>query len=238
MDGDILSNEPIARRRLTVFIVVDTSRSMRGDKIRTVNRVMHEIVPELRGLGGSDSRIDIAAMSFGTTFEWMFPGPIPIEEFQWVDLKGDGWTSLGAACLELDRVMCRDGFLGSPSLSFAPVVILLSDGGPTDKFDAAMYTLNQNRWFRHALKVAFAIGSKAKVEKLAMFTGDPETVIRTDNVSSLSRLLKLVTVRSSEIGSRCSPMADGDPDGAKHRDLVESIRAAVDPSDTDLDDGW
>ena len=236
--SDILSNEPIARKRLTVFIIVDVSRSMRGDKIRTVNRVMRDIMPELRNIGGSDSKIDIAAMSFSDTFHWMYPGPIPIEEFKWVDLEAGGWTSLGAACLELDRVMARDGFLGAPSLSFAPVVILLSDGGPTDKFDSAMHVLNSNRWFKHSLKVAFAIGAKAKVEKLSMFTGDPDTVIRADNVEALSRLLKLVTVRSSEIGSRTSPLSMEDPDKAKHRELVEAIRAAVDPSDERLDEGW
>ena len=235
---DLLNNEPVARKRLTVFIIVDVSRSMRGNKLRTVNSVMREVMPELRNLGGSDASVDIAAMSFSDGFEWMYPQPVSIDEFEWRDLEAGGWTSLGAACLELNRVMARDGFLCSPSLSFAPVVILLSDGGPTDKFDSAMHVLNGNKWFKHSLKVAFAIGAKAKLEKLSMFTGDPDTVIRADNVESLSRLLKLVTVRSSEIGSRGTTMSDADPDKVKQRELVDAIKAAVDPSDLDLDEGW
>ena len=46
--ADLLDNEPVARKRLTVFIIVDVSRSMRGNKLRTVNSVMREVMPELK----------------------------------------------------------------------------------------------------------------------------------------------------------------------------------------------
>ncbi|MBQ8179218.1 MAG: hypothetical protein IJ026_02070 [Candidatus Methanomethylophilaceae archaeon] len=233
-----MDNEPIASRGLTVFVVVDVSRSMRGNKIRTVNRVMRQIVPELRDIGGCNVRVDLAVMSFSDGCHWMHPSPVPVESFSWADLEPGGWTSLGAACLELDAKMSRNGFLGAPSLSFAPVVILLSDGAPTDRFEEAMYTLNRNRWFRHSIRVAFAIGAKAKVEKLSIFTGDPETVIKTNNMGSLSRLLRLITIRSSEIGSRSSSLSDDGCDGSKREDLIRAIRAAVDPSDLVLDEGW
>ena len=73
----ILANEPIAKRTLTVFIVADVSRSMRGNKIRTVNRVMREVIPQLRDIGGSDADVRIAAMSFSDSWEWMAPRPVP-----------------------------------------------------------------------------------------------------------------------------------------------------------------
>ncbi len=239
-DVSILTNEPIAKRTLTVFIVADVSRSMRGNKIRTVNRVMREIIPQLRDIGGSDADVNIAAMSFSDGCEWMYPAPVPIEEFSWKDLTAGGWTCLGEACLELNRRMSREGFLRSPSLSFAPVVILLSDGGPTDKFEQAMYVLNGNRWFKHSLKVAIAIGRKAKLEKLAMFTGDPDTVVLATNSVSLAEVLKLVVVRSSEIGSRSTSLTEPgrDPDAEKRREFREEIRRIKESDDFDYEEGW
>lgn len=236
----ILANEPIAKRTLTVFIVADVSRSMRGNKIRTVNRVMREVIPQLRDIGGSDADVRIAAMSFSDSWEWMTPRPVPIEEFVWRDLSAGGWTCLGAACLELNKEMSREGFLGTPSLSYAPVVILLSDGGPTDKFEDAMYVLNKNRWFKHSLKVAIAIGRKARLEKLAMFTGDPDTVVLATNSRSLSEILKLVVLRSSEIGSRSTSLTEQgrDPDSEKQREFKEEIRRITESEDFDYEEGW
>ena len=235
-----LDNEPIAKRSLTVFILVDVSRSMRGNKLRTVNSVMNRIVPELRDVGGSDADVRMAVMSFSDDCHWMFPSPVPVESFEWTELEAGGWTCLGKVCLELDHVMSRKRFLDSPSLSFAPVVILLSDGGPTDKYEEALYTLNGNKWFRHSLKVAIAIGQKAKVDKLAMFIGDPEAVIRTFNAGSLSEMLKLVVLRSSEIASRSMPLEDvgSDPDKAKQQRLIHDIREMAENHPEDIDSGW
>lgn len=237
---DILDNEPIAKRSLTVFVIVDVSHSMRGNKIRTVNSVMRQIVPQLRDVGGSDADVKVAAMSFSNEVHWMTPSPVPVEEFEWTDLQTGGWTNLGMACLELDRVMSRNVFLRAPSLSFAPVVILLSDGGPTDKYEEAIYKLNRNKWFRHSLKVAIAIGQKAKVEKLSMFTGDPEAVMKVFNTEALADMLKLVVVRSSEIASHSTPVAEpsSDPDKEKQKQLIKEINEVADQYSQDVDSGW
>lgn len=237
---DILDNEPIAKRSLTVFILVDVSRSMRGEKIRTVNSVMKQIIPELRNVGGSDADVKMAVMSFSDECHWMTPYPIPVDSFEWSNLEAGGWTCLGKACIELNRVMGRKVFLGSPSLSFAPAVILLSDGGPTDKYEDALYVLNGNKWFRHSLKVAIAIGKKAKVEKLAMFTGDPDAVIRTFDAGALSEMLKLVVVRSSEIASHSSPVSENgdDSDKNKQREFIREISRIAEEHKGDADSGW
>jgi uncharacterized protein YegL len=211
---------------------------MRGNKIRSVNRVMRDTIKEIRGVGGSDSLVEVAIMSFSTGYNWMYPAPVSIEDFEWKDMVADGWTNLGMACLELDSKMSRNGFLRKPSLSYAPVVILLSDGGPTDKYEKAIYQLNSNKWFRSALKIAFAIGEKANVEKLSLFTGDPNTVIRTGNEESFTKLLKFVTIKSSEIATKSGTISDHDLDDQKHRDFVRELNLVINPEDLSLDYGW
>lgn len=120
--------------------------------------------------------------------------------------------------------MSRNGFLESPSLSFAPVVVLLSDGGPIYKYEKPLQELNRNRWFEYSLKTAIAIGPKAKTEILSLFTGDPDAVFRTLNSESLSEMLRLTVLTSSEIGNRCTALSDNDIDIEKQRELVKELK--------------
>ena len=55
---------------------------------------------------------------------------------------------MGDAFLELSRKLSRSSFLSSPSLSFAPVIFLLSDGSPNDDWKKGLDTLKQNKWFQ------------------------------------------------------------------------------------------
>lgn len=238
-DLSILDNEPIARKELVIIYMVDTSRSMRGTKLRTVNRVVRETIPQLYNIGGSDIEIKVAAMNFDNDCHWMHPEPVPIEDFSWIDVEDGGWTNLGAACLELDSKLSRKEFMRTPSLSYAPVIILFSDGAPTDEYEEALYTLSKNKWFKHSIRVAFAIGKKAKAEKLSLFTGSPELVIESNNSKALGRMIRFVSLCSSEVYSSSSAsLDDDDVDGTRRNRVVSEIRKERRASDIEFEDGW
>ena len=55
----------------------------------------------------------------------------------------------------------------SPSLSFAPVMILMSDGYPTDNYVKGLDTIAKNRWYSNGIKAAVAIGEDADLDILA-----------------------------------------------------------------------
>lgn len=100
------------------------------------------------------------------------PEPVKIEEYQyWNRLEADGLTFMGDAFMELSKKLSRSTFLSSPSLSFAPVIFLLSDGSPNDDWKKGLDTLKQNKWFQHGLKIALGIGSKVNMDVLRAFTG-------------------------------------------------------------------
>ena len=241
---DLLNNEPIARKKLVIVYIIDTSGSMSGDKIGTVNAVMEEVLPEIRGIGGSDSDISVAVMTFDPEVWWMYDAPRPIEEIKWTELKTAGWTDFGRAMGELNSKLSRNGYMGTASLSFAPVLFLMSDGCPNDGYEANLAKIKGNKWFKHALKIAVAIGSDANREVLAEFTGNVETVVEANNGPALARLIRMLTITSSQIGSRSSTMESDGPltpeqaDAAKEAELVQVIQNAVRPEDIDFDDGW
>ena len=233
-EEDFLDTMEPAKKSMTIFFMIDVSGSMKGTKIGSLNSTMEELLPSLIGVGEASTDVKIAIMKFSTDVEWVTPEPVKIEEYQyWNRLEADGLTFMGDAFMELSKKLSRSTFLSSPSLSFAPVIFLLSDGSPNDDWKKGLDTLKQNKWFQHGLKIALGIGSK---------------------VDQLRELIKLLAVTSSQIGSRSLALVDSNgrqPAAetvaqAKQQVLVEEIRTgakdilgeAVDLGAVNYDEGW
>lgn len=198
---------PTARRVLHVFLLVDISASMEGEKIAAVNDAIRNVVPILGSINDSnpDAEIKIAALTFSGNCQWMHPQPVLASQFEWDDKQAMDWTNMGAAVRELNtKLSHKQGFLQSASGSYAPVVIMLSDGAPTDDFPAAMGEIAANNWFRHAMRIAIAIGADADCKVLASFTGNAEMVFRVQNIDALKAVIKTAVVTSSMVASRSS----------------------------------
>lgn len=249
-DVNPLDAEPIARRSMTVFYLIDTSGSMAGEKIGIVNNTMTETIPAMRNVGGADSEVRVAVLTFDTQVNWMYSKPESIETFKWKDVTADGMTSMGTAFQELSKKMSRQEFLQSAHLSFAPAVIMLSDGEPNDDFDGGLSTLKKNKWFQHSIKVAVAIGADADRDKLAEFTGSTESVITVHNGDDLAKVLKFVSMTSSEIGSSSigfdsdsnAPGITAEEASNAKQDAVnqqiKQMQNSIQPKDIDFQDGW
>ncbi len=201
---------PAARRTLHMFFMVDTSTSMSGEKIAAVNDAIRNVMPIVNTIGDDnpDAEIMVAAMKFDSSASWLTPSPLKTSDFSWVDQDACGCTAMGEACLELNsKFSHKHGFLKSASGSYAPVVIMLSDGGPTDDFYGAMTTLDTNAWFRHSTRIAIAIGNDADTDVLARFTGNPELVFRVHNIDALKAVIKLAVITSSQVCSASASVA-------------------------------
>ena len=254
-EQDFLDTMEPAKKSMTIFFLIDVSGSMKGTKIGSLNGTMEELLPSLIGVGEASTDVKIAIMKFSTDVEWVTPEPVRIEEYQyWNRLEAEGLTFMGDAFLELSRKLSRSSFLSSPSLSFAPVIFLLSDGSPNDDWKKGLDTLKQNKWFQHGLKIALGIGSEVNMDVLRAFTGNDELAVRAKNADQLRELIKLLAVTSSQIGSRSLAPVDssGNQPGeelvakAKQQVLVEEIRMgtrdilgeAVDLDAVNYDEGW
>ena len=230
----------IPRKTMIIFFLIDTSGSMEGDKIASVNDAMRELIPDLKNISDSnaDALIKIAVIDFASGTEWVTPIPQDLDTFRWEDLEAGGVTDLGEACRELNAKLSRDAFLQDKVGNFAPVIILLSDGEPTDDFKGGFAELKQNKWFDAAIKVALAVGNDADFDTLADFTGNKELVIPIMGKAALKRMIRFVSVTSSRIGS--SKAGDGTGHAAKQQKVAEEIQAEmqeIDPEET-IDEGW
>lgn len=222
---------------MVLFFLVDTSGSMCGEKIGSLNDAIRETVPDLKDLsdGNPDAAIKIAVLQFDTDVRWLYPQPVESENFRWNDLQAGGLTSLGGALRELESKLHKTEYMQEAAGSYAPVIILLSDGGPTDDFASALGKIKQNDWFRHAIKVAIAVGNDADKNVLAQFTGNSEAVIEVHNKSALKAIIKFVSVTSSQVNSKSS----GVEDDTKQQKVIDQITDYVDTEnieDVDLDE--
>ena len=146
------------------------------------------------------------------------------KEFIWQQVEAEGLTSLGEACEELNKKLSRTGgFMSSPSGCYAPAIILLSDGGPTDNFEKGLKLLQGNSWFKNAIKIAIAIGDDADKEVLRQFTDAQEAVITVHNIEALKTMIRIIAITSSQIGSKSTSATDA----TKQEQVIEEVNKAA-----------
>jgi uncharacterized protein YegL len=229
---------------MVLFFLVDTSGSMMGSKIGEVNSAIEEVIPLLKESSedNPDAQIKIAVLEFSSGARWLTPnGPIEVGNYVWNDMDANGVTDLGDAFNQLNEKLSTKGFMQEATGSFAPAIILLSDGGPTDDYKTGLGSLKQNNWFKKAIKVAVAIGADADVSVLEEFTGNIEAVLIVNNPVLLRKMIKFVSIRASEVASRSANVGSGDDGGESKQDifvdeLINFKVEAAENADTD-DDG-
>jgi uncharacterized protein YegL len=206
------TNEKMPAKKLVMFFVVDTSFSMEGAKIGALNDAVEEVLPMVGTISkdNNDAEIEIAVLQFSSGAKWSYPNSVPANGFSWRTLTVDGMTDFGVACTELASKLTKQagGFMHSATGSFAPVFILLSDGGPTDSYQVPLKNLKEKNWFKAGIKIAIAIGDDANLNVLEEFTGSKESVYTVHNVDALKRIIRCVTVTSSMVASKSSDTSD------------------------------
>ena len=237
---------PSPRKVMILFYLVDTSGSMSGSRIGTVNAAMEECIPLLRDVAqaNDDAEIKVAILQFSSGCSWITPvsGPVGLEDIIWNDLHAGGLTEFGDALIELDRKLSRNEYLKSQTGAYAPVILLLSDGGPTDDWEVGLRKIKQNNWFKHAIKIAIDIESGSDRSVLEQFTGNPEAILDAKDTATLKKMIHKVSVRASEFQSHSKQSTDvisspeedsADIVNAVVKDVVEDNNAGVSTDDND-----
>ncbi len=240
---------PSPRKVMTLFYLIDTSESMSGSRIGTLNAALEECIPMLKEIEtlNDDAEIRVAVLQFSSGCSWITPisGPVPLDDLVWNDLQAEGITDFGAALLELDRKLSRNEYLSSQTGAYAPVIILISDGGPTDNWKKGLEQVKKNNWFRHAIKIAIDIESGADRDVLEAFTGNSEAILNAKDSNILKRMIHKVSVRASEFQSHSKQAIDEvtspEEDSANIvNEVVTEVKAELSPesSVSENEDEW
>lgn len=228
----MLDKIEIPRKMCAVIFLLDTSGSMTGAAIGSVNSAMENVLPELVTMNENnpDNEIRVAVMKFDFDAEWVFGGdelllPEDVKN-SWNDLDANGYTSMGAAFEALnEKLSVSHGFMKRASGSVAPVLFLLSDGAPTDDYQSGLQKLKANNWYKIAVRVAVGYSEQCNDDVLREFTGNNETVLHTDDPNELKKLIKFIAVTSSRVASQGSGLStDADNPDDNTGKIVEPLK--------------
>lgn len=194
---------PPPRKTMTLFWIVDTSGSMSGQKIQAVEVALENIKSALADISkkNDDAEIKIALLTFDDKSSWITPVPMSPETISTKFQLGCS-TMMGSAYKALEKKLSRNEFMKSVTSQVKPVMILLTDGCPTDNTDAGLKELRANNWFTSAMRFGVAIGDDADENEIAKFTGSKETVFKVINPAILTSLLTNLSTISSKFASK------------------------------------
>lgn len=252
---DISKLERPARRVLNVFYILDTSGSMSGASIATLNRAMEETIDALKeqAKSNADALVKVSVMQFSSGCSWLQPnGPEELDEdFVWEDLQAGGLTDVGGALTELNKRLSRNEYLNSITGNYLPVIIFMTDGYATDDYEKPLEKIRQNKWFKRATKIGFAIGDDPDMKMICEVVGNREAVVKTTDLQLFAKLIKFASVTSSMLASQSQTTDTGTSGADIIKTAIQSGEASPDivaadvtyapepdPVDTTSDSGW
>ncbi len=222
---------PTSKRELYFFWLVDCSGSMSANgKMESLNVAIREAIPEMRDVADENpnAEIKIRVLKFSSGAKWHIANPVPIQDFEWEDLKPNGVTDLGKAYSMLAKKL---SVAEMPKKGLPPVLVLVSDGHPTDNYQKGLDELLDKPWGKKAVKISIAIGDDADHDVLQEFIGHQElNPLQADNSEQLAEYIKWAStdvVKSASTGS-------SEAEGANEQNTNVPVPPA--PNDDDIND--
>lgn len=174
-------------RRLPVYILIDTSGSMRGEPIEAVKVGLADMISTLRQDPYALETVSISIITYDREVKQILP-LTELENLQLPHLTTpeSGPTHMGAAlellCSRADVEVHRS--TKTERGDWAPLLFILTDGKPSDtlKYEQ-MVPHVKSRGFANI--VAFAAGPHAKTEPLKLLTA-PDKIFTLDEMDAAS----------------------------------------------------
>ena len=199
----------IAKQRLNVVVLVDCSKSMQGERIGQVNSALRDIKTHLVEMQNENANVDfhMTVITFSTDAYFLNGDRSKeIENFNFRDIKGGGWSNLHIAYQRLEEILKKESQGGiMPDFGgVAPILLLMTDGHPTKyPLKDEMSALKKLPWFKVALKYGIAIELKDQRthEVLREFVDGNGDVIECYDAKMLEHIIKVIVLTASKVKS-------------------------------------
>lgn len=147
-------------------------------------------------------------------------------------LGGGGNTDLGAALSLLAEQLKMPPM---PERALPPVVVLISDGQPTDDFEQGLANLMKQNWGIKAVRLAIAIGRDVDEEVLEKFIGRGELKpLKANNAADLIHYIRWVSTAVLKSVSSPASQSKGYSESAGN----VPIPTPPEPNEVNVNDVW
>ena len=200
--NDFVAREP---RPLPIIVLADTSGSMRGSKINELNLALRDMVLTLNTADDIRGKFQLCLISFGGRVEVVQP-LVDTDGLTLPELSASGNTPMGQA-LEVAKKIIEDRDT-IPSRAYAPTIVLISDGIPTDCSENVSRKSEYDNWAplrelctegrsSKCQRLALGIGRDADLTMLKAFVNNPSIpVIRVKDTSDIIKFFRWVSMSS------------------------------------------
>ena len=185
-------------RPLPVIILADVSGSMHADNnIGVLNTAVREMIDSLSEEGSLRAEVHIAVITFGKGGAYPHLPFSKASDIEWKELAANGMTPMGDAFFMAQKLIENKEIISSRS--YAPTIVLLSDGRPTDDYEVPLQNLLSSPRAAKAVRMAMSIGANEDQEVLKEFLGDSDLpVFQANEARQIQKFFKFVTMSVSQ----------------------------------------
>lgn len=181
-------------RRLPVYLVLDNSGSMAGEPVEAVKNGVQVLASTLRQDPYALETAFISVITFNTEAEQIIP-LTDLVTFQPPDIKAQGITSLGAALKLLTQKIKDEIVKTTPERKgdWKPLIFIMTDGGPTDDWQAGLAELKQ---IKTGMIVSCAAGDAANIDVLKQIS-EVVVELKTTNTETIKQFFQWISASIS-----------------------------------------
>ncbi|HDN9016122.1 TPA: VWA domain-containing protein [Aeromonas salmonicida] len=193
-------------RPLPVIVLADTSGSMSvNGKIDALNKGLKDMITSFAGESRLRAEIQVSVITFGGNHAELNLSLTPAHQIQsFTPLMAEGMTPLGGALLLVSQMIEDKECI--PLRGYKPVIVLVSDGYPTDDWQEPFARLVNGERSSKATRFAMAIGADADDAMLSDFANDLEApLFRAENARDIHRFFRAVTMSVSTRSQSATP---------------------------------
>ncbi|OQW94130.1 MAG: tellurium resistance protein [Beggiatoa sp. IS2] len=227
----------LASRPLHFIWIADCSGSMGVEgKIQALNNAIRDSIPHMQKVAeeNPNAEVLVRAVKFGDGAQWHITTATPVADFKWVDLTTSGLTDMSKALrLVADQLKMPP----MTDRALPPVLVLISDGQPTDDFQDGLQALMDLPWGKKAVRVAIAIGEDADHDVLQAFIGHNELQpLQANNAEQLVNYIKWVS--TAVLKSASAPPSQVQPGNNANTPVVNVPIPAIPTAPSDASNVW
>ena len=183
------------KRVLPLILLADTSSSMR-EWMGELNTAIRDMLGTLKEQESLKAEIHISFITFGNGGAKLHTALTPVSNIEFNDFTEGGMTPLGGA-LRIAKEMVENREI-IPSKSYAPIILLLSDGGPNDDgWEDEMHRFINDGRSKKCMRMSLGIGRDYDYDVLKSFSSSGEVYEAKDSTNIID-FFKFMTMTIKE----------------------------------------